>query len=166
MKVVITGGNRGIGLELARIYASGPNEVAVICRHASDELKALNVKIIDQVDVSQPELIDQLIHRVEFETIDLLINNAGILISSSLNHLDFGGIIDQFTVNALGPLRVSHALLPKLKSGSKIAMITSRMGSIEDNTSGGSYGYRMSKYSNGSPEPLRYLILVLDSNTT
>jgi NAD(P)-dependent dehydrogenase (short-subunit alcohol dehydrogenase family) len=78
--------------------------------------------------------------------VDLLINNAGILRSTgSLPELDARGIRDQFEVNALGPLLLTSALLPSLESGSKVALITSRMGSVEDNGSGGSYGYRMSK---------------------
>jgi NAD(P)-dependent dehydrogenase (short-subunit alcohol dehydrogenase family) len=74
-----------------------------------------------------------------------LINNAGILSSEDLADLDFAAIQRQMEVNAYGPLRVSRKLLPNLKSGSKLVLITSRMGSIGDNTSGGMYGYRMSK---------------------
>jgi len=78
-------------------------------------------------------------------SIDLLVNNAGILRNVSLDDLDVDSIRRQFEVNALGPLRVAHSLLPALRRGAKIALITSRMGSIADNESGGSYGYRMSK---------------------
>jgi NAD(P)-dependent dehydrogenase (short-subunit alcohol dehydrogenase family) len=63
----------------------------------------------------------------------------------SIDNMDFEGIERQYAVNAMGPLRVTHALLPKLSRGSKLALITSRMGSIADNTSGSRYGYRMSK---------------------
>jgi NAD(P)-dependent dehydrogenase (short-subunit alcohol dehydrogenase family) len=77
--------------------------------------------------------------------IDGLINNAGIVKRVTLEDLDFDSIREQFEVNALGALRVTHALLPNLKAGSKIVLMTSRMGSIADNTSGSSYGYRMSK---------------------
>ncbi len=74
-----------------------------------------------------------------------MINNAGIVERISLEQLDFDSIRRQFEVNALGPLRLTHALLPHLHRGSKIILMTSRMASIDDNTSGGSYGYRMSK---------------------
>ena len=77
--------------------------------------------------------------------IAVLINNAGILKRVTLENLDFDSIREQFEINALGALRVTHALLPHLKAGSKIVLMTSRMGSIADNTSGSSYGYRMSK---------------------
>lgn len=75
----------------------------------------------------------------------MLINNAGIIQRVMLENLDFDSIREQFEINALGALRMTHALLPNLKSGSKIVLMTSRMGSIADNTSGSSYGYRMSK---------------------
>jgi NAD(P)-dependent dehydrogenase (short-subunit alcohol dehydrogenase family) len=74
-----------------------------------------------------------------------LINNAAIIEGVSLANLDFDSIRRQFEVNALGPLRVTKALLGNLAAGAKVVLMTSRMGSIDDNTSGGSYGYRMSK---------------------
>ena len=77
--------------------------------------------------------------------LDWLINNAGILSVESLDSLDFDAMERQFKVNSLGPLRVTAALLPILGAGSKVGIITSRMGSVGDNTSGGYYGYRMSK---------------------
>jgi NAD(P)-dependent dehydrogenase (short-subunit alcohol dehydrogenase family) len=78
-------------------------------------------------------------------SLDLLINNAGILTVESLGDLDYERIRRQFEVNTLGPLRVTTALLPNLHNGAKVAIITSRMGSIGDNGSGGYYGYRISK---------------------
>jgi len=75
----------------------------------------------------------------------VLINNAGVLSDESLDDLDLDRIRRQFEVNSLGPLRVTAALRRNLRSGAKVAIITSRMGSIDDNTSGGRYGYRMSK---------------------
>lgn len=75
----------------------------------------------------------------------MLINNAGILQRVTLDNLDFDSIRQQFEVNALGALRITHQLLPNLHAGSKVIFMTSRMGSIGDNTSGNSYGYRMSK---------------------
>ena len=75
----------------------------------------------------------------------MLVNNAGILSRDALDDLDFDGMRRQFEVNALAPLRVTRALLPNLGAGSKVVIITSRMGSIADNGSGGYYGYRMSR---------------------
>ena len=77
--------------------------------------------------------------------LDGVILNAGLLEATSLEHLDPDSLRRQFEVNALAPLRLTHALLPQLRPGSNLILMTSRMGSIDDNTSGGSYGYRMSK---------------------
>lgn len=142
MTIVITGANRGIGLELAR-QRKGARVIAV-CRESTPELDALGVRIESGVDVTDDESVAALARRIE-APIDVLINNAGILSHESLDDLDFASIRKQLEVNALGPLRVTAALAPRFARGSKVAIITSRMGSIADNTSGGSYGYRMSK---------------------
>lgn len=141
-KIVITGANRGIGLELAKQRAAG-NEVIAVCREPSEALKALDVRIEAGVDVTDDAALKKLAGRLD--AVDVLINNAGILKNESLEDLDFDSIRKQLEVNALGPLRVSAALAPKMKNPSKLAIVTSRMGSIADNTSGGRYGYRMSK---------------------
>ncbi len=142
---VITGANRGIGLELCRQLAARGDQVIAVCRKGSAELDALGVRVEPGIDVSDAASIAQLAKRLAGVEIDLLVNNAGILRAESLDGMDFGSIEQQFEVNALGPLRVTSALLPLLHKGSKIAIITSRMGSIADNGSGGFYGYRMSK---------------------
>jgi len=108
-------------------------------------LQVLDLDIIDEVDVTSDSGISRLIEEVTDQQIDILINNAGILYSESFDNLDYQHILEQFNVNTLGPIRVVEALLGNMGNNSKIAFITSRMGSIEDNTSGGSYGYRMSK---------------------
>ena len=143
--VLITGANRGIGLELCRQLAFRGENVVAVCRKAGDELQSLDLRIIDGVDVNDPESISSLATRLGKMRLDWLINNAGILSVESLESLDFEAMEQQFRVNALGPLRITAALLAKLDPGSKIGIITSRMGSVGDNTSGGYYGYRMSK---------------------
>ena len=143
--VLITGANRGIGLAMTKHYLVRGDQVVAVCRSTSDELDNSGAKVIENIDVSQASDIEVLKQQLSDKHIDILVNNAGILRSTSLNHLDFDSILTQFEVNAMGPLRVVDALKDNLKSGSKIALITSRMGSIDDNTSGGSYGYRMSK---------------------
>ncbi|WP_019505737.1 SDR family oxidoreductase [Pleurocapsa sp. PCC 7319] len=142
---LVTGANRGIGLEYCRQLTERGNNVIAVCRSASDELENLGISIETDVDITSPESIAHLVKRLDGQLIDVLINNAGIVERVSLESLDFNSIRRQFEVNALGPLRLTQALLPNLKKGSKIIMMTSRMGSIDDNTSGGSYGYRMSK---------------------
>ena len=83
--------------------------------------------------------------RLDGLAVDVLINNAGILETTNLDELDIESVRRQFEVNAIGPLHLTRALLPNLDPGAKVVLMTSRMGSIEDNSSGGSYGYRMSK---------------------
>jgi NAD(P)-dependent dehydrogenase (short-subunit alcohol dehydrogenase family) len=143
---VVTGSNRGIGLALVTLLKQRGDEVVAACRKSSAELDALGVTVVPGVEVAKPEGITTLAAALEGRKVDLLINNAGILRSSgSLPALDARSIRDQFEVNALGPLLLTSALLPNLQAGAKVALITSRMGSIDDNGSGGSYGYRMSK---------------------
>jgi NAD(P)-dependent dehydrogenase (short-subunit alcohol dehydrogenase family) len=119
--------------------------VTALCRQASAALQALSVTIHEGYDVTDAAVVEAVAKALAPASIDLLINNAGILRNESLDSLDFDSIRRQFEVNALGPLRVTQSLLPALKTGAKIALITSRMGSIADNDSGGRYGYRMSK---------------------
>lgn len=142
---LITGANRGIGYEYCRQLQQRGDTAIAVCRQPSDELKALGVQIEAGVDITDEASVADLTQRLQGKALDVLINNAGILHRVTLEDLDFDSIRQQFEVNAIGPLRVTKALLPNLADGSKVALMTSRMGSIADNTSGGSYGYRMSK---------------------
>ena len=142
---LITGANRGIGLELCRQLAARGEEVIAACRATSDELDALGLQVEVGQDVTSGEAVAALAERLKGRRLDTLVHNAGILTRESLDDLDLERMRRQFEVNALGPLRLTHALLPNLERGSKVVIITSRMGSIGDNTSGGRYGYRMSK---------------------
>lgn len=141
MNVVLTGGNRGIGLELATQYAALGHDVVVGCR---SDAEIPGVTVVSGVDVTSDDGIARLVEACP-DRVDLLINNAGVLQRNALSDLDLDSIRLQFEVNALGPIRVTRALLGKLERGSKVAIVTSRMGSIADNTSGSHYGYRMSK---------------------
>lgn len=142
---LVTGSNRGIGYEYCRQLNERGDDVIAVCRSASEELKQLGVRVEEGIDITSGASVASLRDRLGDSAINILINNAGILKRVTLEDLDFESIREQFEVNALGPLRVSQALLPLLKAGSKIVLMTSRMGSIADNTSGSSYGYRMSK---------------------
>lgn len=143
--VVITGANRGIGLELARHYAAEGCEVIGVCRQSSDELAGVAAQVVDGVDITTDAGIDKLKSSLASKRISLLINNAGLLQDEQLGSIDFDSIRAQMEINAYAPLRVAEALVPFMGQGSKIANITSRMGSIADNDSGGRYGYRASK---------------------
>lgn len=142
---LVTGANRGIGYEYCRQLQTRGNTVIAVCRAASEQLQALKVRLEEGIDITSDTSVADLSDRLGETQIDVLINNAGILKRVTLEHLDFDSIREQFEVNALGALRVTHTLLPRLKVGAKVVIMTSRMGSIGDNTSGSSYGYRMSK---------------------
>ena len=143
--IVITGASRGIGLSLTQQFQQQGCQVYAVCRQASNELADSGARIIDNVDVADASAVERLAKTLSGVNIDLLINNAGVLKNETLGDIDFDSIQAQIEVNAYGPLRVTQALLGDLNDGAKVAMITSRMGSITDNTSGGRYGYRMSK---------------------
>lgn len=142
---IVTGANRGIGLSLTKALKERGGDVLAVCRKTSDALAALGVEVLEGIDVADPESGPAVAKAVAGRKIDLLINNAGILLwGDSIETPDFEGMMKQFAVNAVGPMRITFALRNQL-SGAKVAFITSRMGSIADNGSGGAYGYRMSK---------------------
>lgn len=143
---VVTGANRGIGLALVKALVSKGHDVLAACRRSSTALERTRAEVVTDVDVSRDEGIVRLKEAIGQRRIGLLINNAGILVwGDSFGNLDLQGMRKQFEVNALGPLRCTTALRENLERGSKVVLITSRMGSIDDNSSGGAYGYRASK---------------------
>ena len=143
--VVITGANRGIGFQFAKQYSEAGFKVTAVCRNNSKQLTELDVDIIEGVDVTKAADLLRMQETIGNRTVDILINNAGLLNNDELGDIDAGSLRAQYEVNAIAPLRVSEALLNNLTKGSKVALITSRMGSIADNGSGSRYGYRMSK---------------------
>jgi len=144
-RALITGANRGIGLELTRQLLGRGASVIAACRSSTPELDASGAEVITGVDVASDDSVAQLGAALGGRSLDLLVNNAGILTRESLDDLDFDRIRSQFEINSIGPLRVTNALLPNLSDGSLVAIVTSLMGSMTDNGSGGRYGYRMSK---------------------
>ena len=143
--ILITGCNRGIGLQLATQLDTRGDDVIAVCRTASDALSHLGVRVITDIDVADGDSLQRLKSEIGDLTIDVLINNAGILHSDKFGSLNYDDMMLQYRVNTLGPLRVTEALRDNLAAGSKVAIITSRVGSIADNSSGGYYGYRASK---------------------
>ena len=142
---LITGANRGIGLELVRQLKRRGENVIATCRSTSSELNSLSVRVEEGIDITSGDSVIQLRENLQNTKVDVLIQNAGIAEFNSLSNLDPQSILDQFEVNALSPLCFVQTMLSHLSKSAKIAFISSRMGSIEDNSSGGSYGYRMSK---------------------
>jgi NAD(P)-dependent dehydrogenase (short-subunit alcohol dehydrogenase family) len=143
--ILIVGASRGIGLALARQLHARGDRVIATTRGPSPELAAVGVQVIDGVDIRLDEGVLRLSTALGQRQLDDVVIVAGILEPVDLGHLDLERIREQLEVNALGPLRIAHALVERLHPGSRLAFLTSRMGSIGDNTSGGHYGYRMSK---------------------
>ena len=147
--VLITGANRGLGLEFARQYAAAGWHVIGTARKpaSATELNALDVKVLP-LDVADAESVAALASALDGKPIDLLINNAGIFPRvNSLADADFDAVARTYAVNTIGPMRVTRALLPNLRLGDarKVVSITSGLGSIANNTGGRFYGYRESK---------------------
>lgn len=142
---VVTGANRGIGLALVRQLRARGMSVVAVCRGVSSDLERLGVRIESGIDLASPEACVDLAARIAHDEINLLIHNAGLLIEDTLGSVGADDVRAQMEINALAPLFLTQALTPLLAHGAKVALITSRMGSIGDNTTGGYYGYRMSK---------------------
>jgi NAD(P)-dependent dehydrogenase (short-subunit alcohol dehydrogenase family) len=149
--VLVTGANRGIGLEFVRQYAAEGWRVHAACRDPdkATELKSITGDVrVHRLDVVDEEQIDVLAKSLAGEPIDILINNAGVRgLGDSFGSTEVGGWIDTLRVNTIAPVRVSERLIANLERGQRklIVNITSRLGSIAENNSGASYAYRSSK---------------------
>ena len=142
---VVTGANRGIGLALVRELRLRGAAVVAVCRHTSPALQALGLRVEGGIDVADPRSWSDLASRLARDEIELLVHNAGIGRFESLEDATPESTLAQFQVNAMAPLFLTRALLPRMAPHAKVALVSSRMGSIGDNGSGGYYGYRMSK---------------------
>lgn len=142
---LVTGANRGIGLALARRLKDSGRDVIAACRKSSRELDALGVRVEADVDIASDAAVAGLARRLQGVQLDELVCNAGALRADGLDDVRLDDIRELMEVNALGALRVVKALHGNVRRGGKIALMTSRMGSIGDNGSGGYYAYRMSK---------------------
>jgi NAD(P)-dependent dehydrogenase (short-subunit alcohol dehydrogenase family) len=146
--ILVTGANRGIGLALVKRYSARGDDVIGVCRESSDALAATGARVEAGVDVTDGAALAALARRLGETRIDVLVCNAGILSKESLGDIGedgFDRMRRQFEVNSLGPLRTVQALSGHLAAGAKVGIVTSRMGSVADNSSGGYYGYRASK---------------------
>lgn len=155
--VLITGANRGIGLEFARQYAADGWQVVACCRQPQ-QAEALN-RLADQykdrfsihrLDVRELTEIDQLSHKLQDLPIDILINNAGVYPhaqNGEFGRISYDDWMEAFRVNTFAPLKMVEALVEQIACSQLkiVATITSKMGSIADNQRGGSYIYRSSK---------------------
>ena len=147
--VLITGANRGLGLEFARQYAEDGWTVIGTARKPNEaiELKATGARVV-QLDVLNQDSVSAMATLLDGEPIDLLINNAGIFPrESAIQNIDFDDYSRTLAVNTIGPVRVTQALLANLRQGDKkqIVNMSSGLASIGENDRGGFYGYRESK---------------------
>lgn len=147
--ILVTGANRGLGLEFARqLHAAGATVIGTARRpEAATELKALGVRV-EQLDVADPASVAALAERLDGMALDALLNNAGIFPErGGFMDADPEEVLRVYTVNAVGPLRVTQALLPNLRDGERklIMNMSSGLGSIANNGRGAYVGYRSSK---------------------
>ena len=150
--VLITGANRGIGLELVRQYAADGWRVVAACRKPK---KALDVEKVNgdvalhALDVADPDSVSTFVDQVKGETIDVLINNAGVYLDRGIpfGKIDYAGWVTSFQVNAIGPVRIAEALAPQVEQSTRKLMVflSTQMASIANNSGGGAYAYRASK---------------------
>jgi len=146
MKAAVVGANRGIGLELAKKLVDEGHEVYAFCRSTSNELDKLQVKKVTQgFEVLNFTEMSSSLKSLGCKNFDQVYHVSGILESESLESFNEESILKQFKVNSIGPILTCKAFMPYLNQKAKIGILTSRMGSIGDNSSGGMYGYRMSK---------------------
>ncbi|HZI11179.1 MAG TPA: SDR family oxidoreductase [Myxococcus sp.] len=155
MRYVITGASRGIGLEFVQqlLKRGDTVEAGVRSQEGAKRLEPLARESggrlrIHALDVEDAASIRAFAADLRASPVDVLINNAGVYGQAcALADVDYADLARTFGINALGPLRVTSALLPALRQGTsrRVAHVSSRMGSIASNTEGGSYAYRMSK---------------------
>jgi short-subunit dehydrogenase len=151
--VLITGANRGLGYEFVKQYSENGFEVLACCRNKNNakELEVLaeasNEIKVYELDVGNIKAIKSLSQQLQNEKIDVLINNAGIYRSSTVGNINYDEWIESFKVNAIAPYQMVENFLNQIINSDlkRVISITSKMGSIDDNTSGGSYIYRSSK---------------------
>ena len=151
--VLVTGANRGIGYEFVKQYSKNNFNVLACCRSAENasQLQELakevkNIKIYE-LDVGNINIIKNLSQQLRNEKIDVLINNAGIYRSSTIGNINYDEWMESFKINTIAPYQIVEAFLDQILNSDlkKVVSITSKMGSIDDNTTGGSYIYRSSK---------------------
>ena len=156
LTLLITGANRGLGLEFARQYAAAGWRVLACCRtpENADKLQALadatqGRVTLHALDVADLSAIDDLAQQLRGTPIDLIINNAGIYPdrNSGFGNIDYDAWMMALLVNTMAPMKIIEAFIPNLEAGQgkTVATVSSKMGSLDDNTSGGCYLYRSSK---------------------
>ena len=144
---LIIGADRGIGLSISKMLASRGDDVISVCMNDGKAYAGTKVKVIPDIDVTSERAVGNMAGalRQMDAGIDVVIHVAGVLGLDELGKIDYADVRRQFEINTIGPLRAVEAVLPFLSKGSKVGVITSRVGSLSDNGSGGMYAYRVSK---------------------
>ena len=142
---LIIGASRGIGFELAKQLTQQGHRVIASYRQNPGQLNELEVETVAEIDVTRDESVDTLRLALGDRKIDQLIHVSGILTNENMDDMNFDRIRAQFETNTLGPLRIIYGLTDYLAPNAKVGILSSRVGSLEDNGSGGMFGYRISK---------------------
>ena len=142
--VVIVGADRGIGAAMANVYHRRGDTVVAVCFGGGTELED-DVRVVPDIDVTDDDAVQRLAATLNGHAIDVLVHVAGRGSIDRWGQFDYGQMLADYDLNALGPLRTICALEANLQAGGKVGIVTSRMASIGDNGSGRMYGYRMSK---------------------
>jgi NAD(P)-dependent dehydrogenase (short-subunit alcohol dehydrogenase family) len=147
MRALVTGSSRGLGLGLCTVLAERGDEVLGACRQPTPELEALGIRVVSGIDVTEPSAVEALRAAVGDERLDLVICNAGVHESfdaDGIEDTDLAAVAHELDVNVLGVARTVAALLPAVRDGATIALITSGAAAPGREKKGG-YGYKMSK---------------------
>jgi NAD(P)-dependent dehydrogenase (short-subunit alcohol dehydrogenase family) len=142
---IVIGADRGIGAALVDVYRERACDTIAVCLGDGAPWADTNLRVIAYIDVTSSEAVEKLAADVGATPIDILIHLAGVGALDRWGRFDFDTMLQHYDLNALGPLRVVSALAENLAKGSRVGIVTSRMGSIGDNASGRMYSYRMSK---------------------
>ena len=142
---IVIGADRGIGAALVDVYLERGFDTIAVCLGDGAPWARTNVRVIGHIDVTSSEAVEKLAAEIGATPIDILIHVAGVGALDKWGRFDFDAMLQHYDLNALGPLRVVSALAENLAKGSRVGIVTSRMGSIGDNESGRMYSYRMSK---------------------
>jgi NAD(P)-dependent dehydrogenase (short-subunit alcohol dehydrogenase family) len=144
---VVIGADRGIAHEIARQLHERGDTVIAACVSGNDVLAAAGVTVEGGVDVTSQDAVDKFAAKLAEEgvVIDALYHVAGVMWLDELGSIDYDRFAKQLEINTIGPLRTVEALRDLLAPGSKVGIVTSRVGSLVDNSSGGMYSYRISK---------------------
>ncbi len=143
--LLVVGADRGIGEALCLEAAARGDRAIGACLEDSPQLRERKIRVEPGIDVTSDAAVAKLAQSLAGETIDVLIHVAGIYAGGEFPEIPIENVRRQLEVNTIGPLRVAQAIVPMLRQGAKIGIVTSRVGSLADNGSGGHYGYRISK---------------------